>query len=64
MRLDFEVPQVAYKGEKKDRRVYNCEEFEDSYLMENNRGELTLISDNGNKEKKKAWEQVEKELEG
>jgi len=64
MRLDFEVPQVAYKGEKKDRRVYNCEEFEDSYLMENNRGELTMISDNGNKEKKKAWEQVEKELEG
>ena len=64
MRLDFEVPQVAYKGEKKDRRVYNCEELEDSYLMENNRGELTMISDNGNKEKKKAWEQVEKELEG
>ena len=64
MRLDFEVPQVAYKGEKKDRRVYNCEEFEDSYLMENNRGELTMISDNGNKEKKKAWVQVEKELEG
>ena len=64
MRLDFEVPQVAYKGEKKDRRVYNCEEFEDSYLMENNRGELTMISDNGNKEKKKALEQVKKELEG
>jgi len=62
MRNDFEVEQVPYKGETRARTVYHSREFEDAYLMENNEGELTLVSNNGNEDKKQAWERIEQVL--
>lgn len=63
MRNDFEVEQIPYKGEIRTRSVYLSRDFEDAYLMENNEGELTLVSNNGNEDKKQAWERIEQVLE-